>query len=63
LTPQQILQELKQHFDAAFLPRPIYQVSELPREKSGKLPRKNLLALWQRLSQQATVPLAQQSAE
>ena len=53
LTTQQILQELKQHFDAAFLPRPVYQVAELPREKSGKLPRKNLLALWNQLSQPA----------
>jgi acyl-coenzyme A synthetase/AMP-(fatty) acid ligase len=51
LSAQQILQELKQHFDSAFLPRPIYQVSELPREKSGKLPRKNLLALWKQMSQ------------
>jgi acyl-coenzyme A synthetase/AMP-(fatty) acid ligase len=57
------LQELKQHFDAAFLPRPIYLVAELPREKSGKLPRKNLLALWKQLSQPATSPLAQRSAE
>jgi acyl-coenzyme A synthetase/AMP-(fatty) acid ligase len=53
LTPQSILQELKQHFDAAFLPRPIYHVAELPREKSGKLPRKNLLALLHQLSPQA----------
>lgn len=71
LTPKDILQELKQHFDAAFLPRPIYQVAELPREKSGKLPRKNLLALLNRVSQPAaqstnkliTQPLKRQTAE
>ena len=54
LTPQDVLRELKQHFDAAFLPRPIYKVSELPREKSGKLPRKNLLALLDQLSRLPT---------
>jgi acyl-coenzyme A synthetase/AMP-(fatty) acid ligase len=63
LTPQQILQELKQHFDAAFLPRPIFQVSELPREKSGKLPRKNLLTLWKQMSQQPIQPLKQSTAD
>ncbi len=61
LTPQDVLQELKQHFDAAFLPRPIYQVAELPREKSGKLPRKNLLALLDQVSRQP--PAMQQIAE
>lgn len=45
LEEQQILRELKQHFDAAFLPRPIYLIDSLPREKTGKLPRKSLLAL------------------
>jgi len=49
LSQQQILSELKQHFDTAFLPRPIYKVAELPREKSGKLPRKALLTLLQEL--------------
>ena len=50
LSQQQILSELKQHFDTAFLPRPIYKVAELPREKSGKLPRKTLLALLEQVS-------------
>lgn len=50
LTARQILQELKQYFDAAFLPRPLYLVPELPREKSGKLPRRNILALWNQLT-------------
>ncbi|WP_455210580.1 AMP-binding protein [Kaarinaea lacus] len=59
LTAQHILQELKQHFDAAFLPRPIYLVAELPREKSGKLPRRNLLALLNKVSQ----PTTRQTAE
>ena len=53
LSAQHILTELKQHFDTAFIPRPIYKVAELPREKSGKLPRKSLLALLEQLSAQA----------
>lgn len=44
LSVAEINTALKQHFDAAFLPRPIYKVSELPREKTGKISRKNLLA-------------------
>jgi len=42
-----ILASLRKQIDAAFLPRPIYKVDELPRESSSKLPIKvlhNMLA-------------------
>lgn len=39
------------HLDAAFVPRPIYFVDELPRLESGKLPKAKLLALYQQLRQ------------
>lgn len=49
LSVEDIVNEFKLHFDPAFMPRPIYKVEQLPREKSGKLPRKNLLELLQQL--------------
>ena len=64
LSPQHIARELKQHFDAAFLPRPIYQVTELPREKSGKLRRENLLAVLKQISlEQKQVSMPQVSIQ
>ncbi|MDH5327480.1 MAG: AMP-binding protein [Gammaproteobacteria bacterium] len=49
LQEKQILDALRLHVDGAFLPRPIYKVEQLPREKTGKLPRKNLLSLLDQL--------------
>lgn len=39
----------KTHLDAAFLPRPIFCVDELPREESGKLSAKRINTLYQQL--------------
>lgn len=45
--------ELRRHFakylDAAFIPRPIYLVEQLPREDNGKLSKAKVLALYQSL--------------
>lgn len=35
------------YVDAAFVPRPVYCVDQLPREASGKLPRARLQACWE----------------
>jgi acyl-coenzyme A synthetase/AMP-(fatty) acid ligase len=40
-----ILKELRQKMDPVFLPRPLYVVSQLPRNAAGKLPRIELLKL------------------
>jgi acyl-coenzyme A synthetase/AMP-(fatty) acid ligase len=45
LTPQTIMAALRQRIDAAFLPRPLVLVDELPRNGLGKLPRADLLQL------------------
>lgn len=45
LTPAQVLAELRQRIDAAFLPRPIVMLERLPRQLTGKLPREQLKAL------------------
>lgn len=39
----------KTHLDAAFLPRPIFRVNQLPREESGKLSAKQLTILYEQL--------------
>jgi acyl-coenzyme A synthetase/AMP-(fatty) acid ligase len=46
---QTIVACLAEHIDAAFLPRPLYRVDALPREKSGKLPFERLRELITRL--------------
>ena len=46
LTGEAILAALRQRIDAAFLPRPLCLVDELPRNETGKLPRERLDALW-----------------
>lgn len=46
LSERVILQQLAQHIDAAFLPRPLRKISELPRNETGKLTRAALLAAW-----------------
>ncbi|MBN8727139.1 MAG: AMP-binding protein [Xanthomonadales bacterium] len=40
----QLIGELRQAIDAAFLPRPLRKVAALPRNETGKLPRAALLA-------------------
>lgn len=45
LSEAQILQALARQVDAAFLPRPLRKVAQLPRNELGKLPRQQLLAL------------------
>jgi acyl-coenzyme A synthetase/AMP-(fatty) acid ligase len=45
LTAAQVLGELRQRIDAAFLPRPIVMLERLPRQLTGKLPREQLKAL------------------
>lgn len=47
LSEQQILGQLRQRVDAAFLPRPLVKVAALPRSETSKLPRAALLALLQ----------------
>ncbi|GMQ84221.1 MAG: xanthomonadin biosynthesis 3-hydroxybenozate--AMP ligase XanA2 [Gammaproteobacteria bacterium] len=42
LSVQEILGELRQYIDAAFLPRPLYKVDSLPRTETGKLPKAHL---------------------
>jgi acyl-coenzyme A synthetase/AMP-(fatty) acid ligase len=45
LNPADILTALRQLIDAAFLPRPLLLVADLPRNTLGKLPRDAILAL------------------
>jgi acyl-coenzyme A synthetase/AMP-(fatty) acid ligase len=47
LGTNEILKELRQRLDPAFLPRPIHKVDELPRNSTGKLPRTSLDKLLQ----------------
>ena len=46
-----ILATLAKHLDSAFMPRPLYKVNQLPRNETGKLPRRVLLALLTQLRQ------------
>lgn len=47
LEPSAILNKLKEAIDPAFLPRPLYVVPMLPRQETGKLPRKMVLDLFE----------------
>lgn len=47
LDAKAILQALRERIDPLFLPRPLLQVMQLPRNAAGKLPRAELCALWQ----------------
>ena len=40
------------HLDNAFVPRPTIQVAALPREENGKLPRKNVVDFYNKISAQ-----------
>ncbi len=42
-----LLAHFAHYVDAAFIPRPLYCVDQLPREASGKLPRARLQACWE----------------
>jgi len=44
-----VADKFRQHFDNAFVPRPIVQLAAMPREENGKLPRGNLEALYHKL--------------
>lgn len=46
---QDLLDYLRSCLDSAFVPRPIFLVSALPREDNGKLPKKNLMSLYNSL--------------
>lgn len=47
---KQLLNELKQHIDPVFLPRPLYFVEQLPRNEVGKLVQSKLEQLIQQLN-------------
>jgi acyl-coenzyme A synthetase/AMP-(fatty) acid ligase len=47
LNPADILGELKDQIEPVFLPRPIYMISALPRQETGKLARKAVLDLFE----------------
>jgi acyl-coenzyme A synthetase/AMP-(fatty) acid ligase len=48
LQPRQVLAALRERIDAIFLPRPLLMVEQLPRNATGKLPRRELQALLER---------------
>ena len=48
LKPADILGELKPQIEPVFLPRPIYMISALPRQETGKLARKAILDLFEK---------------
>jgi acyl-coenzyme A synthetase/AMP-(fatty) acid ligase len=50
LTKEALLAALRTRVDAVFLPRPLYFVDALPRNATGKLPRRTLLHLAQTCS-------------
>lgn len=47
LKPADILNVLKSGVESVFLPRPVYMVSALPRQETGKLIREDMLKLYQ----------------
>jgi acyl-coenzyme A synthetase/AMP-(fatty) acid ligase len=52
LEPPDILARLRDSIEPAFLPRPVYRVPALPRQATGKLPRKAILELFSKLRQE-----------
>jgi acyl-coenzyme A synthetase/AMP-(fatty) acid ligase len=46
LNPADILGELKLQIEPVFLPRPVYMISDLPRQETGKLAKKAVLELF-----------------
>lgn len=53
LTEAEIMACLASQIDPAFMPRPLYRVDSLPQNELGKIPRKLLLALLERLERVA----------
>ncbi len=51
ISKKQLLDALVQQIDPVFLPRPLYQVNNLPRNATGKLPRSDLLSMLNRLDE------------
>ncbi len=51
LSEQAILAAMGELMDAVFIPRTLYRVQRLPRNETGKLPRAELLAMFERLRQ------------
>lgn len=56
LRSAEILSALRNRMEPAFLPRPLYIVSALPREETGKLPRKAILDMFEKLSRRGPAP-------
>ncbi len=56
LNAAQLMDELRQRIDPAFLPRPLLLVAELPRNATGKLPHQALQDLVRRHSQALRTP-------
>jgi len=52
LQPSDILAGLREAVEPAFLPRPVYMVSTLPRQDTGKLARKAILELFAKLKRE-----------
>lgn len=49
LSSEQIMDALREHIDAVFLPRPLHKVAALPRNETSKLPRQAVLDLLREL--------------
>jgi acyl-coenzyme A synthetase/AMP-(fatty) acid ligase len=56
LSAEEIRRYLGARIEAVFLPRPIYLVTGLPRQETGKLARKAVLELFERLSEARKPP-------
>jgi acyl-coenzyme A synthetase/AMP-(fatty) acid ligase len=56
LDKSQILAVLAKQLDPVFLPRPLFKVAQLPRNDTGKLPRSELLALFEGLKKASGEP-------
>lgn len=50
-----LAQHFRDYLDPAFVPRPIIEVEQLPREDNGKLPKQRLLAFYEELNSNNTV--------
>ena len=50
LEPPDILAALKSEIESIFLPRPVYMVSALPRQETGKLANKDLMKLFKKMT-------------
>ncbi len=48
LNPADILGELKSQIEPVFLPRPVYMISDLPRQETGKLAKEAVLELFEK---------------